>query len=98
MKYQNRQIKNGRFNPVEYFGGWTPKQVEKGIVRHIVKQMFDIKSSQPSIQHNRSNIDFVKSEQVKAQFDIINHKSLSKSKIPSYTELSQCFNQTQKKI
>lgn len=99
VRYQNKQVHNQRFDPVEYFGGCTPKTVETGVIRTIVKQMFD--NSPPkkrSTCHNYSTIENVKSEQVKAQFNLVNQKSMSKGKLPSFTELSQSFKDSQTRI
>mgnify|MGYP001796861437 CR=1 FL=1 len=98
VKYQNKQVHKQRFDPLEYFGGITPKQVETGIIRKIVKQMFDQNERPPSVNKYHSNIDIVKNEQVKAQISLVNQKSMSKSKLPSFTELSQCFKDSQERI
>lgn len=98
MKFQNKQVKHKRFDPLEYFGGCTPKQVETGIIRILVKQMFKEKPDDNSSHHNKSNGDLMKSEQIKAKMDIVNQKSLSKTKLPSFSEISKCFKESQDRI
>ncbi|CAI2359159.1 unnamed protein product [Moneuplotes crassus] len=97
---QNIAIQEGRFDPVQYFGGYTPEEVGTGIIRKVISQIFhppeEPRSSDPSpdVDKEFSNI-IPKMNKTKASHS---QAELDPAKCPSMAEISNSLQSSQSRI
>lgn len=100
---QNKVVEEGRFDPTEYFGGFKPYEIQTGIVRKVIKEVFAPEPTmvpiKPPTGHNHNSSKCLTSTHKKPKVgNSSSQPTLEPSKCPRLAEISESLQISQNKI